>query len=96
MNRHIETLINFKNGSKSVAKECFEDIKDAGTDLLSAFKNVSRVLFVVVIWLFLVPFVILALPLATRLRLKFARDAIANRKKAAEVYAGRVQALKRR
>lgn len=73
MNKHIQTLISFKNGSKTLAKESFYELWDALDSLVSAGKKIGKVLLVFVCWLFGLLLICL-LPLATWLRLKWRRE----------------------
>ena len=72
-NKHLKTLVGFKNGTKRMAKDCIYDLWEACDELLSAFKKIGYVLFVLVVWLFSLALVCI-LPLATWLRLKWERD----------------------
>lgn len=73
MNKHIETLIGFKSGTKKVFKDQFYDLWDAFDELISAFKKIGMFLFVLIIWLFAL-MLICILPLATWLRLKWEKE----------------------
>lgn len=73
MNKHLKTLICFKDGSKALAKESFYELWDALDSLVSAGKKIGKVLLVLVCWLFGLLLICL-LPLATWLRLKWERE----------------------
>ena len=66
MNKHMETLVRFKDGSKTLLKEqCGE--------FLTGLKKISYSVFVLAWWLFAL-MLIIVLPLATWIRLKAERD----------------------
>ena len=73
MNKHIQTLIGFKNGSRKLATESFYDLWDAWDEIVSAFKKIGYVIFVLVMW-FVALALICVLPLATWLRLRWERQ----------------------
>lgn len=73
MNKHLETLVGFKKGSKKVFKDQLYELWDAWDDLVSAFKKIGMALFVLVIWIFSL-LLICILPLATWLRMKWERE----------------------
>ena len=73
MNKHLKTLVGFKNGTKGIAKDGFYEIWDACDELLSALKKIGCVLFVFIVWLFGLALICI-LPLATWLRLKWERE----------------------
>ncbi|QGA11032.1 hypothetical protein GFH30_06345 [Acinetobacter wanghuae] len=92
MNKHIKTLVGFKNGTKSVAKDCFYDLWDALDEILSAFKKIGFVIFAFMIWILSLALICI-LPLATWLRVKWERDAEIESKKAAQEYADQMTCL---
>ncbi|WP_180084856.1 hypothetical protein [Acinetobacter sp. YH12145] len=92
MNKHFQTLVGFKNGTKKIFKDCFYDLWDAWDELLSAFKKIGFVVFVFVVWLFGLALICI-LPLATWLRLKWERDAEEKRKKAVQECMDRMTCL---
>jgi len=85
MNKHLKTLVGFKNGTKGIAKDCINDLWDACDELLSAFKKLSYVILVFVVWLFSLALVCV-LPLATWFRLKWEREHEVAVKKAKREY----------
>ncbi|TCB79357.1 hypothetical protein E0H89_03640 [Acinetobacter sp. ANC 3781] len=92
MNNHLKTLIGFKNGTKKIAKDSFYDLWDACDELISAFKTIGKVVFVLIIWLFSLVLVCI-LPLATWLRLKWEREHEAAVEKAEREYMERMTCL---
>lgn len=92
MNKHLETLVSFKNGTKKIAKDGFYELWDAWDEILSAFKKISYVLFVFVVWL-LSLVLICILPLATWLRLKWKREREVAMEKAKREYMERMTCL---
>lgn len=66
MNKHLETLVLFKDGTKRLLQE-------QSFELLDAVKKIAYALFVLAWWLFALMLIIL-LPLATWIRLKAERD----------------------
>lgn len=74
VNKHIETLVGFKAGTKKQAKEAFYTLWDVWDDLVSAFKKIGWVLWVFVWWLISLLLICCCLPLATYLRLKFEKQ----------------------
>ncbi|WP_312158890.1 hypothetical protein [Acinetobacter sp.] len=92
MNKHIETLTGFKNGTKKIFRDCFYDLWDAWDELLSAFKKIGFVIFVFVVWLFSLALVCI-LPLATWLRLKWEREHEVAVEKAKREYMERITCL---
>lgn len=92
MNKHLQTLVGFKNGTKEIFKDCFYDLWDAWDELLSAFKKIGFVVFVFAVWLFSLALICI-LPLATWLRLKWERDAEEKRKKAVQECMDRMTCL---
>lgn len=92
MNKHLETLIGFKNGSKAVAKESFYELWDALDELVSAAKKIGKVLLIFVCWLFSL-LLICFLPIATWLRLKWEREQDEAIKKAKRDYLEKMTCL---
>lgn len=73
MNKHLETLVGFKNGTKKIAKEQFYELWDAWDHLVEVIKKISYALFVLVVW-FVSLALICILPLATHIRLKWEKQ----------------------
>lgn len=70
MNKHVKTLVGFKNGTKKLAKESFYDLWDAWDLLVDAFKKIGYVFFVLLMWIVALA-LIFALPIATWLRIRW-------------------------
>ncbi len=94
MNKHLQTLVGFKNGTKKIAKDCFYDLWDAWDELFSAFKKIGFVVFAFAVWLFSLVLICI-LPLATWLRLKWEREANEAREKAKKELMERMGSVKR-
>lgn len=94
MNKHIETLIGFKSGTKKVFKDQFYDLWDAWDELVSAFKKIGMVVFTLIAWVFTLV-LICFLPLATWLRLKWDRDYEIAVNKAKKDYMDRMNPVER-
>ncbi len=74
MNKHIETLMGFKKGSKKIWKEQFYELWNAFDELVSAFKKIGYAFFVLLVWIFSLC-IIIFLPIATYLRIKWQKQA---------------------
>lgn len=94
MNKHIKTLVGFKNGTKTIFSDMWCDVLDALDDLWGVAKVFAKAIFVLIVW-FLSLLLILVLPLATYLRIKWEREAKEENEKARKELMERMGPVKR-
>lgn len=92
VHKHIETLKGFKKGTVRVFSDTKYEFLDAIDSLWDAIKGFSKVLFTIVVWFFAL-FLMLLLPLATWLRLKWEKDLEVTKEKAKQNYIDRMTCL---
>lgn len=74
MNKHIQTIVSFRDGVKQIIPDQCSKFCDAGIDLLKALKRMVLAIVCLLWLLFPLVIMIFCLPLATWIRLKAERD----------------------
>lgn len=95
MSEHLKTIVGFKNGTRSIFSDLRCDVLDALEDLWGVIKVFAKATFVIAVWLFSLCLVVLALPLATYLRIKWEREAKEAHEKAKKELLERMSPVKR-
>lgn len=95
MNKHLKTIIGFKNGTRTIFSDLRCDVLDALDDLWGVIKVFARTIFAITVWLFSLCLVVFALPLATYLRIKWEREAKEAHEKAKKELLERMSPVKR-